>query len=729
MTPQQDDLFQDLLHTFQFEAADHLEVLNKALLRLERTTDKKQRDDLLQEAFRAAHNLKGAARIVNVHDIEGLAHALESVLHQAQLGRAELDPAACDVLYATLDAVKHLLNGQDVTLESVHAKLAAIGGEASSAESQIAVQLPMSILEPTVPSDDMIRVAVSKLDNLTAQSSELAISKISAAQHLSDIEGIRRQLVDLPGTWREIKALLPRVNGAVGQQLLDVLTRQQEQLQTLARDIDLLHQSINRDNVYLGIVANRIQSEVRRVRMVPFQTMVLTLERVVRDAARSEEKQVAPLTVEGSEIELDKKVLEALKDSLIHLLRNAVSHGIENTTARLAAGKPAEGHITITIQQHGSEASIVIGDDGHGFDLDALRQKSASNGGEVLDEHANVDEIIGLAFLPGLTTANSVTAIAGRGVGLDVVHQCVEALHGRIVVDSVAGQGASIQLLVPVSLAMTRGLLVRIGTERYMLPLLSVEKILEPGHSFTVEGKRMITIDEKPCLLVSLAAVLGRSTGNIEPGEMLTVVLRVAEQRVALLVEDVLTDQEFAVKPLSKLLRQVPNVTGAALLGNGQPVIVLNAADLIRSARGVPRIDSSTNDQKPNGQSSKHGPQDTCILVVDDSITTRTLEKNILQASGYTVITAIDGKEALQQLHEHKVALVVSDVQMPNMDGFALTRYLRDSSDYAHLPVILVTSVDSRDGREQGLLAGANAYIVKRGFDQAELLSIIGKLL
>jgi two-component system chemotaxis sensor kinase CheA len=287
---------------------------------------------------------------------------------------------------------------------------------------------------------------------------------------------------------------------------------------------------------------------------------------------------------------------------------------------------------------------------------------------------------------------------------------------------------------------MTQGMLVVAGGQRFMLPLLSIEKIIEPKALYSVEGQTLITLNSRSWPVISLAAVL-RLPPDTEMVSKLAVVLRVAEQRIVFLVDDILTQQELAVKPVSKLLKSVPNIAGVALLGNGEPIVVLNAADLIRSARSIPQNTIRSNGtMKPHNAENTNGKNrakvkddveltKTNILVVDDSITTRTLEKNILQAAGFSVTTATDGEGALRQLRERAFDLVVSDVQMPNMDGIALTRHLRESKDYSQLPIILVTSLESREDREQGLLAGANAYILKRGFDQADLLSTIRQLI
>jgi two-component system chemotaxis sensor kinase CheA len=732
MPTSEDALLKELLATFQIEAVEHLQALNQALLQLERRPDEAPRQELLRTAFRAAHSLKGAARAVSLTEIEQLSHAMESVLQAARDANLVLTADACDVLYDTLDAIQQILDGKVVGIDSLQTRLAAVGGDVPAQQPDAAAPAPpdsASVPEPdavpvmSAPTDETIRVAVDKLDNLMAQAGELLVARISSEQRLTDMQELRAELTAWPRTWREIKTLLPHVEGDVGEQLNDLLNGHHARLQVFMREIDNVDRLLNHDASRLGMVATQLQDEVRRVRMVPFQQMVLTLERAVRDAAHSEDKQIA-LRVTGSDVELDKKVLEQLKDPLLHLLRNAVSHGIETPDVRQQAGKAAEGLITLSVQHRGSEVRITVRDDGRGFDLDALRQAGKRMGARV-DDGAGAEELIALAFLPGMTTAGKVTAMAGRGVGLDVVRQSLETLQGRIEVDSQPGEGSTFRLSVPSSLTMTRGLLVRIGGARFVIPLLSIQKIVPPVDVVNVESQPMLMVDDSPLPLVSLAAALDLPLpDDLDRDQMLAVVVGVAEQRMALLVDDVVTELELAVKPLGRPLKRVRNVAGAAMLGDGSPVIVLNPADLVKSARGT----HGTIVFSDMLETEDEGPP-AHILVVDDSITTRTLEKNILEAAGFRITIATDGTEALERLKGSDVDLVVSDIQMPIMDGIELTTNLRAADEYQDMPIILVTSLESREDRERGMLAGANAYIVKRGFDQAELLATIRQYL
>ena len=419
---------------------------------------------------------------------------MESVFEAAQATQEYLPADAYDVLYDALDAIGQLLEGQTVAVEPLITRLASISGAANeSPAAAAALPITASPLEPpageTVPahnngvrpaaasSEETIRVAIAKLDDLMAQVGELLVTRMNTEQRAAEVLAIQHQLKDSPKLWNEIKALLPQVDGDTGERLTELLARYQAQMQSTLQDVNRFDQHLRQDTLRLGVIAAQLQDSVRYVRMVPFESLAPVLQRAVRDAARSEAKQVA-FTLSGGDVELDKKVLEALKDPLLHMLRNAVSHGIETPAERTKQGKPVEGSVTVALQQRGAEVHITVQDDGAGFDLKGLRQ-AGQRKGDLLDDHASLDDVIELAFLSGVTTSPQVSAISGRGVGLDVVRQQIEALQGRVHVDTVPGEGSSIQLVVPITLAVMRGLLVRVGDERYVLPLLSVEKIIE----------------------------------------------------------------------------------------------------------------------------------------------------------------------------------------------------------------------------------------------------------
>lgn len=713
MSEMNPELLQQLLVTFRDEAAEHLDTLNHALLQFEQATHAEEQQGHIQNAFRAAHSLKGAARAVSLDDIQTIAHGMETVFQAVRDKGVLLGADECDVLYEALDEIRQALSGAAIDVPHMHEQLLAIANtDAPNATEGTPQETPDAThsVEVSSQQDETIRVSLRKLDDLMAEVGELLVSRISTHQRMSETRQINQRLLEWAKSWAAIKVLLKQ---QVHPQLSDVLFHHAEIMQGLTERLTLLEQDTRRDLSRLEMVTGNLQDKLRRVRMIPFSVHSLMLERVVRDAARLEGKEVQ-FEIIGGQIELDKRVLELLKDPLIHLLRNAVGHGIEPAQER--GDKPTEGHITLKVELRGSEVHLHVTDDGRGFQMDQLHEAYRQRYGE------HSESLIKMAFAPGITTSKQVNEIAGRGIGLDVVREQLERIHGRFAVHTEAGIGSTITLIVPTSLAITRVLLVVAEGQPFAIPLMSVEKILIPEQVILVAGKPVLRTADGNIPMTTLSALLGlaASTKTLKP---LALVIVAGDQRLAVLVDDVLTEQELAVKPLSFPAQRVANVTGAALMGNGNPVVVLNPAEFLHSYQGATHTLPAVFEPK-----SQEAAPSLRVLVVDDSITTRTLERNILEAAGYNVITATDGLEALNRLQNQMVDVVVSDIEMPNMNGFELTQTLRDTDSYAHLPIILVTSLEREQDRQRGMVAGANAYIVKRGFDQVELLATIEQL-
>jgi len=413
------------------------------------------------------------------------------------------------------------------------------------------------------------------------------------------------------------------------------------------------------------------------------------------------------------------------------LLRNAIDPGIEATEARAAAGKAAEGQITLRSEVNGEYLTLTIEDDGTGLDIQQIKRQALES--NVLNEaelaRAGEAELHDLIFVAGFTTRQTVSALSGRGVGLDVVRTQVERMHGKVTVRSVPGVGCTFKVIVPLSLTTSHSLLVRASTITYAIPLEAVQRIVmvAPQEVHVLEGHAALVIAGRPMPLVHLADVLGepRPTDQLTVSK-LALLLGSGERQAACLVDADLGEQELMIQRLPAPLQQVQLVAGATILADGSVVPILDVVDLLRIALGARRaITAASVDTAPQ--------QARTVLVVDDSITTRTLEKNILEAAGYRVQLATDGREALQllaQLAENGGCdLLLSDVDMPHMNGFDLTSAVRADRHFQHLPIVLVTSLDTPADRERGIAAGADSYIVKRAFDQQILLHTIAQLI
>jgi two-component system chemotaxis sensor kinase CheA len=535
--------------------------------------------------------------------------------------------------------------------------------------------------------------------------------------------------------------------------LLEALDHANELITELEHGLNDHSRQATEDHTRLATVTDRLHDQVRRTRMLPLSTLFNPLRLHARDIARGAGKMVE-LELDDGDAEADRQVLERLREVLIHLIRNAVDHGIETPNTRTSHGKNPTGHIALTASVSGDYLTIQVDDDGAGIDLEAIKNRARST--EVLGDadiaRLSDNEITDLIFMPGFSTRQSVSTLSGRGVGLDVVRSHVERMHGRVTVHSVPQQGCLFTLSVPLSLTSSHGLLLRIDRSTYMLPLDSVHRIVSvsPSEIQVLEGRACLTIDERPLALVHLADILGTSvitelpsqrhlvkeqsirssfterSSSTNGGWSLALLLGSGERQIACLVDAVLGEQELVIYRLPAPLQRVRFIAGATILADGSVVPILDVVDVVRAAIGTryavhPPSEMVDSDAPPT------------ILVVDDSITTRTLEKNILEAAGYHVHLATDGVEALETLNrlidDTGCDLLLSDIDMPRLNGFDLTTQVRADNRLKHIPIVLVTSLDSPADRERGIAAGADAYIVKRAFDQQSLLDTIEQLI
>jgi two-component system, chemotaxis family, sensor kinase CheA len=586
------------------------------------------------------------------------------------------------------------------------------------------------------PPEETIRVSVGKLDSLMAEASELIVARMQGETHERSVAEMRRLHARWRREWRSVRTAYIRMarrmqemqtrgNATEVATLFRFLQSNEDYLTQIGRELAQLSQRLIADDMHLGALADNLQDTVAALRMMPFETILGGFQRMVRDLARDTGKQVH-LDISGANAEIDKTVLDALKDPLMHLLRNAVDHGIEPPSYREAVGKSPVGHVLLGVEQRGTEIVIRVQDDGHGLDLAKIRRKAVSIG--LLSEaEANAmsdDDARMLIFESGFSTSDQVTAISGRGLGMDIVRDRVESLRGRVHVQSTPGEGTTTLLNVPVSLTRIRAILLRAGEEDYAVPSTLVMRMqsLPRSEIFTAEGREMIQVNERPMPLVSLAALL-EAPGAPERGEDLNIMaLQSGDKAVAFEVEKLYSETELVLKPLGREIANVPFISGAALLGSGDVMLILDASALVRQASGsalpTRRIPLGTSGAQAASRRLR-------VLVVDDSITTRTLEKNILEAVGFEVLVAIDGEEAWDVLSGYTPDVIISDVEMPKMNGLELARRVKSHTHTRDIPLVLLTSLGKPEQREEGLRAGADAYLVKSRFDQGELLETI----
>ncbi len=605
-----------------------------------------------------------------------------------------------------------------------------------------------------------VRIATTTLDTLMNETGELITCTVRQQQRARD----GHQLVELANRWRRIwrqvrptytklqdraPSIRPTVHylSDYGEApsaaptiaadretsvLLSALTEAHELIGELEKQLGQHVRALSEDSSQLEAVAERLHTQVRRTRMLPLSTLWSPLRLQVREMARAAGKQIV-LDLDDGGAEADRQVLDRLRDVLLHLLRNAVDHGIEQPQQRAAAGKSEVGRLTLRADVGGDRLTLTLADDGAGLNLTAIQERALASG---LINAADLgrlsaSELTDLIFVPGFSTRTTVSALSGRGVGLDIVRAQIERMHGRVSVQSTPGAGCTFVMSVPLSLTSAQGLLLEADGALYAVPLDTVQRILavSPDDVQVLEGRSALKLGERPAPLAHLGDVLGssgRAAGQPVRRAGPALLLGVGDRQVVCLVDAVLGEQELVVQRLPAPLQQVRGLAGATILADGRVAPILDVVDVLRGVLGARSvIGEVVNPAMPQRRQR--------IVVVDDSITTRTLEKNILLAAGYDVHLASDGAEALtllgQLFDSGGCDLLLSDVDMPHLNGFELTARVRGDSRLQHLPVVLVTSLDTPADRERGIAAGADAYLVKQGFDQHALLDTIASLL
>ena len=706
------DLQAELMATFSVEAEEHLQAMNRHLLALEAGSTLEARRQLIAEIFRAAHSLKGAARAVSLPEVEALSHTLEDLFAGIREGGLEPAPDALQRAYRTLDSIGSLL-GAGADMKAPRAEAPAMvrlrdGGDFDQ--------------RPAPARGSSVRLATDKLDALMAAVGELLVSKIDAERRVADVRALEAAL----DRWDSTQSKRRRRTEQTTQDAVTLFEETGARLHAARRELAELRRLLEADARRAAQITTDLQDAVRQTRMLAVSTLFEPLPRMVRDLARDSGKQVT-LSISGGDTEVDRSVLERIKDPLTHLLRNAVDHGIEASELRAEARKP-EGTISLSAEHRGDMLVIELADDGAGIDLDALRAGAVEKG--LLPSAAAAElsdrEAIALIFRSGFSTSPLITDLSGRGVGLDVVREAVELLHGSVEVESRRGVGTTFTLSLPLSVSTMRCLLVEAGGQTFALPVSAVERVMriEAAEIGRAGGRETVRHDGRPVVVARLANVLGLDAtrdGRDRESKQPVVVLGGPGRRAAFLVDRVTQTCEVVIKSLPDPLFRVRHLAGATVLGSGQVAMLLRPADLIAAverARGAVLAAAAAPEASP-----------ATILVVEDSITTRTLEKNILQAAGYRVRAAADGGEGWSLLESGDCDLVLADVDMPVMNGFELTARIRADQRHRDLPVVLVTSLDAREDRERGIQAGADAYIVKGAFEQERLLDTIRRLI
>lgn len=702
-----------LLATFRVEAEEHLRSIRTALDDVANDPASERAAAHLESLFRSMHTLKGAARSVGLDSFEATCHRSETMLSELIKSGAAIDPEVIRTLQETSDTLAGVVTSWPPASDEPAPMPMSMPVTPAATPGPVAPRRPAPAIDPVrVPSASdvapaSIRVDIDRLDRLGTLTERLLSPKLAAAENVE-----RARLVV-----EEIEAIRARL---VGNSL-------REELRLLETSARALMTALRGENGMLSASVDDLYEEMRRVRMMPAASIFEAFPLMVRDLCRETGKEV-DWDMVGGQLEIDRKVLDLVKDPLIHLVRNAIDHGIEEPGVRAAAGKPRRGRVSVTVAPaEGGRIRIVVADDGRGFALGAIREAAIRAHVSSADQIAGLSDadVADLAYAAGVSTSPVITTISGHGRGLAIVRERLERVEGRISTQSATGRGTVIALEFPASIVTYRALLVGVSNARYLLPLESVQRVFAvPREGVAASLARGILTNAGEALPFGcLATILGLPMNTMIDEEQSTqpcIVVRSGERQGILLVDEVHGEHEVVIKDLRPPLRRVRNVLAAALLGTGDLVLVLRPLDVLMSIHTRPSADGPA--------SAVAVPRGMKILVVDDSITTRTMERNLFEAAGYGVRVAADGFDAWNIVQTEDIDVVVSDVDMPRMDGFDLTTRIRGDRKLSELPVVLVTALETREDKERGLRVGANAYVLKSGFNQADLLDIVRRL-
>ena len=700
---------------FVDEARERLKSLSALMLRLEESPGA---PEIIANIFREAHNLKGSAQMLGFVDLSQIAHQLEDLFVAAKRDARLIDARSFDLVFRTLDVissrVEDLARGESAATTADAAAPAAPAAE--NPERDSAVPARARKRHASRAAAGSLRVSIDTLESLAHLAPEMVLQRLKGSERHAELKRVEVSVGRLRDRIREDR-LAPLTRSRAAE-----LGDYADALDTINRRMRSLLLNVGDDHAKLSLIAEELRQHVIELTMLPVATVFDAFPRAVRDLARSFSKQVE-LKMIGAETALDKRVIEHLADSLTHLVRNAIDHGLETPAERQRAGKPAVGTLTIIAEQHGDRIHIAVVDDGRGIDPGVVRQ-AAIRKGIVLEADVatwNDERLLGLIFEPGFSTRTETTDVSGRGVGMDVVRVIANRLGGSVVVNSEPGRGTKVLLDLPLSLAMTRVVLVEVNGEVLAIPTTPIRRIVGLSAQDAANPASAIEVDGESIPLAPLARVLGLP--GLRAPEQSALIIDVRGSRIAVSVDAVFEEQELVFQELRGPLQDQTTMSGAAILGDGEIVPILDVQSI--AERAVQHRDPEPAiASRPLRAVSGTGR----ILVVEDSLVAGELLTGILSGAGYEAALRSDGVAALEALRRAEWDLVISDIDMPEMDGFELTEQLRGDPRLRHTPIIIVTSRDSEEYRRRGIAAGADAYVSKGAFDHHQLLETVRRL-
>ncbi len=817
MDNKEEEFLKRLQAAFKMEANERLQSMSSGLAEVEKADDSEAMAAAIEIVFREAHSLKGAARAVNMSEVEMICQALESVFASLKQNEPGISSKLIDVLYNSLDCLEKLIAppedigegfNKDKIPELIQQLNKIAAGEsrfiddknAEAKEAQPEFEKPVEPAkqetvekspieaEPLTQKTDeepelsqgeeekpetqatqpsvsvkkqqalsqMVRISTSKLDAMLLQAEEMLTIKTGSHQMISDLSDVSAMLDSWKNEWakykKEVRELRTeerqtqiRIDASIAPQkskygkILDFLDWNYDYMKSIESKIATAAKYAKNDHNSTDIMIDTLLDDMKKVLMLPFSWLLEIFPKLVRDLARDQGKEVE-LEIHGSEVEVDRRILEGMKDPLIHLLRNCVDHGIESPDERKSRNKQTRGKITMSIKQaDGKKVEIRVNDDGRGIDAEKVKNAAVKQGIIRKEEACKLknEDAFSLIFQSKVSTSSIITDISGRGLGLAILRENVKNLGGKLSVNSTLGKGSLFYMELPLTVATFRGIFIESGGQIFVAPTVNVERIvrIKKSEIKTTGNKETAQIDGRQVSIVSLADVLGfqasksafaesgQNSGN--NGEYaIALIIADGDNLIAFNVDNVIDEDEVLIKAPGKQFSRIKNILGMTVFRTGKPIAILNVNDLVKSAVNASGILPASGAGPEEIEAKKKS-----ILIAEDSITSRMLLKNILEFAGYNVKATVDGADAFTNLKEGEYDLVVSDVEMPRMNGFDLTAKIRDDKNLSELPVILVTGLGSSEHRERGIDVGANAYIVKSDFDQSNLIDAIERLI
>ena len=758
MDKKQEKFMQELLADFNIEAAEHLQIFVNGLLDLEKDIQPADAAKIVETIFREIHSAKGAARAVNQAEIERVCQSLESALAALKAGRIAISPPLVDTMHEAGDLLGVML--RDLSSGTRTHKGEYILNMVCRLTDLAQGQIPTPAVEKEnkqdpskergvqfqkqVPSEnktlvshegqsqqETVRISREKLTSLMIQAEEFIASKSMSHYFSKDISGIMTLYY---GFWKQTEARLKELNSETSSGPLamdDFLKSFREAARELHERISRLNRLFGQYDHNISRMIDELLLSIRKTLLIPFSTILDIFPKMVRDLSKDNGKEIL-LNIQGNSIEIDRRILEEIKDPLIHLIRNCIDHGIESPEERIKLDKPRQGQITISIKRtQNKEIQVEIEDDGSGINDEKVTH-SAIKEGIITEETARSlthSETLQLIFRSGVSTSPLITDISGRGLGLAIVSDKIISLGGSVSLRSGQGKGSCFTLILPLTLATFRGVLVRMGEHFFMVPINSVEKVIRMNRSgiHLAEKQETMVYENHHIPVFRMCDALGFQSGKSKSSKSFAylIIISSGKKKIGFHIDEVIGEQEGIIKPLGGQLLNVRHLSGATVLGDGKVVPVIDASELLDSVSTSGFATSKKHSDVPEEEIAPAAR----ILVAEDSLTSRSLLRNLLESAGYEVRTAVDGWEAFTLLKQCGFDLVVSDIEMPRMNGFELTSKIRSEPGMSSLPVVLVTALETSEDRQRGLEAGASAYIMKSSFEGSNLVSTIQRLI